>query len=254
MSLLVAGIVSHARVDTRLAQLHVARAEVAAAGDGAIQLMLVELVAGRVTRRGGVLTVPDRFRLGALEVAVEAVPTAGLVDLNSASAEILRALFGLAAGLDAAQAQTIADNVLQWRSTAPRAGAGAGMSRFNAVEDLLRVDGVNRSLLDAVRDYVAAGVSAQAGTSWPLAPDAVLAVMQQADPQRAASILQTRRQVEQAATGPTTTRGAFRVDARVTYGDQVWLRRRWVAMASASGEDPLPWQVLRTETPRVLRQ
>ena len=57
-----------------------------------------------------------------------------------------------------------------------------------------------------------------------------------------------------AATGPTTTRGAFRVDARVTYGDQVWLRRRWVAMASASGEDPLPWQVLRTETPRVLRQ
>ena len=42
MSLLVAGIVSHARVDTQMAQLHVARAKAVAAGDGAIQLMLAE--------------------------------------------------------------------------------------------------------------------------------------------------------------------------------------------------------------------
>ena len=42
MSLLVAGIVSHARVDTQMAQLHIARAKAVAAGDGAIQLMLGE--------------------------------------------------------------------------------------------------------------------------------------------------------------------------------------------------------------------
>ena len=53
MSLLVAGIVSHARVDTQMAQLHVARAKAAAAGDGAIQLMMADLVTGALTQGGG---------------------------------------------------------------------------------------------------------------------------------------------------------------------------------------------------------
>ena len=42
MSILVAGIVAQASVDTRMAQVHVARAKTAAAGDGAIMLMMSE--------------------------------------------------------------------------------------------------------------------------------------------------------------------------------------------------------------------
>ena len=52
MSLLVAGIVSQARVDTHMAQLHVARAKVVAAGDGAIRLRLAELLTARGSPAG----------------------------------------------------------------------------------------------------------------------------------------------------------------------------------------------------------
>ena len=52
MSLLVAGIVSHARVDTQMAQLHIAKAKAVAAGDGAIQLMLGERLFNQDASRG----------------------------------------------------------------------------------------------------------------------------------------------------------------------------------------------------------
>ena len=42
MALIVSGIVSEAKVDTRMAQLHYFRAQAAAAGDGAINLALAE--------------------------------------------------------------------------------------------------------------------------------------------------------------------------------------------------------------------
>ena len=57
MSLLVAGIISHVRVDTRMTQLHVARAHAASAGDGAIQLMLAGLVSRRRDEADGFLPV-----------------------------------------------------------------------------------------------------------------------------------------------------------------------------------------------------
>ncbi len=44
MALLVSGIVSEARIDTRLAQLHYFKAQAAAAGDGAINLALAEQI------------------------------------------------------------------------------------------------------------------------------------------------------------------------------------------------------------------
>ena len=51
MSLLVAGIVGHARVDLQLAQVHVARAKAVAAGDGAIRLALADHSIGREADR-----------------------------------------------------------------------------------------------------------------------------------------------------------------------------------------------------------
>lgn len=254
MSLLVAGIVSHARVDTQMAQLHVARAKAAAAGDGAIHLMMADVVAGEVTVSAG-QGLPTRvYRIGDLEVVVDLVPTAGLVDLNSASAKILAALFVLAAQLDAAEAQTVANNVIKWRSSKTVIG---GRVRFATLEDLLRVDGIGRTLLDAVRDYVVAGAPTQRGIDWSLAPEMVWAVMQKADPQRAGAVLRSRdgaagsgeegnRKISSSFAG-----GSYRLDAVVHYGDKAWLRRRWVLMATVRSS-LLPWRMVRTEAPRVV--
>jgi len=254
MSLLVAGIVSHARVDTQMAQLHAARAKAAAAGDGAIQLMMADVVTGEVTVSAGQGLPTRAYRIGDLEVVVDLVPTAGLVDLNGASAKILAALFVLAAQLDVAQAQTVANNVIKWRS--PKAVTG-GRVRFATVEDLLRVDGVGRTLLDAVRDYVVAGAPTQRGTDWSLAPEMVWAVMQKTDPQKADAALRSRDRAAGSGeegkrkAGSSFAGDSYRLDAVVHYGDKAWLRRRWVSIATVRSS-LLPWRMVRTEAPRVV--
>jgi len=271
MSLLVSGIVSHARVDTRMAQLHVARAKAAAAGDGAIQLLLAEMVSGRLGTAAGGGLVGSSYRVGELEVTVRLQPAAGLIDLNHSSVAVLAALFEMAAGMEPGEAKNVAENVVKWRSSkAAVPGRGrkkpkkiTGPTRtFAAIEDLLRVDGVSRGLLDAVRDYVTAGMPAQRGTDWRLSPDPVLAVLERVNPQQLQSVLQKRERTiagrSAAAAGgpgrPSFSVGTYRVDALVRYGDQRWLRRRWLSTGAGAKESMLPWEMVRTEPPRVVQQ
>ncbi len=251
MSLLVAGIVAQARVDTHMAQLHVARAKAVAAGDGAIQLMMVDLMTARA--EGGELPAGN-YRLGDIEVRVVLVPSSGLVDLNSAPVEVLAALFGLAGGLGAEDAQWLAQSVVESRSP----GLDQGGIKYDAIEDLLRLPGASRALLDAVRDFIVVSAAGQGATDWSLAPDALLQVLAKADPAQADSVRSRRGSA--AASYPRAAGGqgagtanAYRADAIVRYGDTLWLRRRWVALG-ASPATALPWYTTRTEPPRVLAQ
>jgi len=243
MSLLVAGIVSQARVDTQMAQVHVARAKAAAAGDGAIQLMMVDLM----TRQRGAGEFPvGRYRLGEVEVTVSMLPAAGLIDINRAQPEVLFALFSLAGGLPEEQARLLAGTVVQSRT------AGAAGRQMDAVEDLLRVPGASRTLLDSVRDFIVVGESGQGGTNWSLAPDEILDVLARSNPAQADAV--RARRSSPGAGGQTAGRsGAYRADAIVRYGDKTWLRRRWVSIETSSST-ALPWRYTRTEPPRVLME
>ena len=250
MSLLVAGIVSQARVDTHMAQLHVARAKVVAAGDGAIRLRLAELLTARGSPAGeGSDAGGGYYRLGEDEVRVTLVPVAGLIDINSATPEVLLGLF-LQAGVEQDEAQALAENVLQSRSPAAAPGAPGGSGRLEAMEDLLRVPGMSRSLLDAVRDFIVVGTPAQGGMNWSVAPDEVLAVLDRVDETRAAGV--RARQGATAGNAVPVLARAYRADAVLRYGGRNWLRRQWIEMSAASGGE-LPWSVVRTEPPRVLR-
>ena len=256
MALLVSGIVATGRTDTHMAQLHVARAKAAAAGDGAIQLMMAEWVAGRVEASLEDGLPNRRFRLGELEAEVTLVPAAGLVDLNSASGEVLAGLFSLAAGLDAGEAQTVADNVVKWRSSKSGSrGRSQGFLAFAAIEDLLRVDGVTRTLLDAVRDYVVAGLVTRGGDA-SLSPELVLEVLALSNPKKAEALRRKRALAGQPRSGGRAVNsgvgsGPFRADARIRYGDRTWLRRRWLDAGSDAGS-MLSWRSVRTEPARVL--
>lgn len=256
MSLLVSGIVATSRTDTHMAQLHVARAKAAAVGDGAIQLMMAEWVAGRIETPIEEGLPNRRFRLGELDAEVTLVPAAGLVDLNSASGEVLAALFTLAAGLDAGEAQTVADNVVKWRSSKTGSrGRSQGFLAFTAIEDLLRVDGVSRTLLDAVRDYVVAGLVTRGGDA-SLSPELVLEVLALSNPKKAEALRRKRALAGPSRPGSRAVKGGigsgpFRADARIRYGDRTWLRRRWLDAGSDAGS-MLSWRSLRNEPPRVI--
>jgi general secretion pathway protein K len=257
MSLLVAGIVAQARVDTQMAQTHVARAKAMAAGDGAIQLMMVDAMTGKREKNEPLV---GNYRLGNIEATVTLVPAAGLIDINGAPVEVLFALFVLAGGLEEEAARSLAENMVQSRSP----GEGQRGLKLAAIEDLLRVPGSSRTLLDSVRDFIVVSESGKGGTNWAQAPDALLAILTKADPAKADAVMsrrgsaaanfprapgsQSRNSSKSAA--PT---GTFRADAIVRYGDKLWLRRRWISIESSPLTE-LPWHVTRTEPPRVLME
>ena len=188
MSLLVAGIVAQARVDTQMAQTHVARAKAIAAGDGAIALMMVDTMTGKVDKNQPLV---GNYRLGDIEVTVALLPATGLIDLNGASAEVLYALFLFAGGLREEEARLLAENMVQSR-TARQGRQGA--VKLAAIEDFLRVPGSSRTLLDSVRDFIVVSESGRGGTDWSQAPEALLGILSKVDPAKADAAMARRGQ------------------------------------------------------------
>ena len=243
MSLLVSGIVFQARVDTRMAQLHVARAR--AAGDGAIQLMLADLMAGTVARQEDSAAMSASYTLGDRQVRVELVPAAGLIDPTTAPPNVLLALFRQGAGLDEGEAQLLADNVVKLRS-----GPSVGRPRIqlSAIEDILRVEGISRTMLDATRDLLAIGGGGRRGVGAGLmaATPAVQEVLEAAGFGQG-SVGRSARRAGLNRVGD----GNFRIDALVQFDKQVLLRRRGGRLGTA-GSDGLPWKFSRTEPVRAI--
>jgi hypothetical protein len=258
MSLLVAGIVFQARVDTQMAQLHVAKAKATATGDGAIQLMVAALHSGELGRAEGRGSLRTDFEFGGERIAVQLVPVSGLVDLKQAPKKVLSQLFFIPGEVDEKAAQLTADSVIKWRNqSSSRARVGGKVARFSALEDLLRVEGVTRTHLDRLKDVVYVGKGGSTSPDLKSAPDALLKLTADNN-QQAASILATR---ETQAAGGDRLRGStnkkltagniYRVDAVVSQGGLNWLRRRFVSMAPANS-GRLPWRYFRTEPARVV--
>ena len=254
MSLLVMGIVSSAQTDVRMAQLHVAKAKAVAAGDGAIQLMLAASWQEK-PQAGQPATLQTLVILvGGTNVQVELVPVAGLVSLNAAPPEVLEQLFASAGAQDA---KSLAGGVVKWRSKSAYGMAASGRAtRFNAIEDILVIEGVGRTLFDATRDMITTQGSREIDTN--AAPEAVKAAL--GGMEAASSVAEPepntgkgRKRARKAARQKMLLEGgnAFRVDAYVTVGDQTWLRRRWVKM-EATAPGGLPWKFHRTEAVRVV--
>jgi type II secretory pathway component PulK len=251
MSLLVAGIVSHARVDTQMAQLHVARAKAVAAGDGAIQLMLAERLLKQGPAADEQSLLSGVYELGSLEVLVMLFPVAALINVNEAPQAVLAALFLIGAQAAQGEANFLAENVVKWRGK---------NSKFREIEDLLRVSGMSRTIFEAVRSFVAASDTGGAVTDWEASPAELLQLADQISPGELNGLARRREMLAGSNAGgqrdgrgqgnALSLSGAYRADALVKYGDQTWLRRRWISVGAGVGS-VLPWQTVRTEPPRV---
>ncbi|MFT5709815.1 MAG: general secretion pathway protein K [Halioglobus sp.] len=257
MSLLVAGIVSQAKVDTRMAQGHVARAHAVAAGDGAIQLMLAALQSKQIKGYRGRGVPQLDFEVGEQDVNVSLVPVAGLIDLNGASRELLVELFAGSGTESAEDAQILAENVMKWRDQI--SASTRQKQKFNSLQDLLRVEGVGRTLFENIRDSVAVAAVASRGVDWMSAPESVLRVLNGGKDDVVTSVLSSREgsfspsnSIPRGLNARFQIAGSgndYRVDALVTVGDKQWLRRRWVSVET-QGEGLLPWRFTGTEPVR----
>lgn len=287
MSLLVAGIVMQARLDIKLTQIHAARAQVEAAADGAIQLALADFMLHEqednltpTVMHGG------EYTLGRHTVMVNFTPLAGLIDINQAPEGLLLLLFSGAEYLEEDAARDLAFNVVEWRSGGTPDGAGMEQSvasgatgeggvgfsdefnangvrqaRFESIEDLLLVPGIDRRVYETVRDSVYVSQAGLAGVDWASAPVEVLRALGGMDEAAARELVDSRNsEAGDWVSAPEQVDlsyqeegelSAYRVDALVEYGEFVYSRRRWVDRANP-GADGLPWSFIRTEAVRVM--
>ncbi|MEE4110032.1 MAG: hypothetical protein V2I24_11820 [Halieaceae bacterium] len=250
MSLLVAGIVLSARTDVRLAQVHYARAQVAAAGDGAINLFLADLLDARSRGgrepggRGGISQ--RRYRVGDDMVSVLAVPGSAFFDVSGASAEELARVAEASGAVAAGGGTAVARAVVQYRDGSDdRRSYG----RLESPEDLLGVAGINRSMLDALRDYIAVGGGRGRGAAAG-DPGQSLRLLRSVAPAARARDNDLNASLAGDAASRVQSSGFYRVDALVRRGQDVWLRRRWIDLGR--GGAGLPWSSSRIEPVRIV--
>ena len=263
MSLLVGSIVMQARVDAKLSGLHLTTARVEAAGDGAIQLALTNLL---VLERDGEFSGRSAHygthSLGKLEAGVVLTPLSGLIDLNMASEGLLSALFSSVEGMDESAVYELVTSVVKWRSAAPQDLGDSPGGRFEVPEDLLMVEGVDRDIFEVVRDSLYVASQGRAGVDWVSAPASVLQALGEADEKTAMELVASRLTQKVEYLEPPVGMDlsyqqavqsySYRADALMVVDNTVYLRRRWVDRAQV-GADGLPWVFFRTEAVRVAR-
>ncbi len=276
LALLAAGISYQARVDIKLAQLQRERAESIAAADGAIQMALLERqLAQQQMLEDQPRNFTATYRLGSHNVEVMATPLDGLISVNVAPPELLALLFAGVGGMAPEAANLLAQSVVEWRTPrtynpgAIQANTGVvwpsgyqpRYGRLRILEDLLLIPGMNRAVMDRIRDAVYVAPQEATGVNWSTAPASVLQAIVGGDAALAQQIVQSRgEQGADLGLPPADLSGEFllatsstlyRMDAVVRVGGKKYLRRRW-ADTSASGQDGLPWSFFRSEPVRVL--
>ena len=249
LALIVVGLVHNVRQEARVLSTQRALAVAGGVGDAAVQLALRQLAVLEAppTR---MLTWPVTYRQTA--VAVRVMPLNGLIDLNAAGASLLAALYEVAGGLPRNEAQSLAARTLAWRA----GSASVRAERFEAVEDLLRVPGVDLELYARLAPLVAADNGGSSGGVNALAaPLEGLQVLAGGRPGIAVRIA-AARDAGDAGIDTTDLPAAFlesgavqryRIDARVPLPDGGWLH---VAHHVHLGTEPqarLPWRTFHTE-------
>ena len=239
--------------------------------DGAIHLALFELLReGRSTDR--ILT--GSYRVDDRSVSVTSVPANGFININAADESLLELLFRHGADLAPDVARQLAERVLDWRDpdgvARPEGAedddyAAAGVpfrtrgGRFDSIDDLMQVLGLDFSVFDRIRHLVVAG-GAEARVNPMAAPAGVLLVLAAGDAATARAVEAGRESLGLATdlTGlsrnhlGTGASRVLRMEARVALPDgRNLVRAQWISLDG--GVDRLPWLTLAAEPARFGR-
>lgn len=249
LSILVTGFSRLARDELGLVSSMRQGVVAQAAGDAAIALALQELAA-RAVPVSRTLRANIAYRGQLMSVSV--MPLNGLVDINSAAVPLLSRLYEVAGGLPVDTAQALAQATVDVRS---KVGPTNRPDRFEAVEELLRVPGMDYDLYARLSPLLTVYVRAGGRVNPMAAPPEVLTVLANGDASVASRVVQER---ESGAEGIDTTEmdpsytsvspvRRYRVEARVPLADGVQMRVARVVDLGFSSRDGLPWRTLYSE-------
>lgn len=249
LSILVTGMVQAHRDEIRLVSSARQTVQGSALGSAAIQLVLQQISARTepVTRLSRI-----EVSYGGLAIAVEVMPLNGLIDLNRAPEPLLVALFTVAGQLAPDQAATLAKAVVAARTPGPLTQRGP---RFEAIEDLLQLPGVDFGLYARLSPLVTTDAMGGGRVNPLAAPQGVLQVLSEGDAARAGRIAANR---DGAGPGvdtsdlpaqwiePVATK-RFRLVAQVPLPDGRRLLSSRMVETGRVAPDGVPWRIFQAE-------
>lgn len=248
LSIIVMGVTRSVREEAKVMSLSRQALDGEAVGDAAIQLVLQELVAS--SERPARLVQVDVVYRGT-PVNVRVMPLNGLIDINGASLPLLTSLFAIGGGAPPEVAADLARATLEARTNADSTGKA---ERFEAIEDLLRVPGVDFSLYARLSPLITADLRGGGRVNPLAAPPGVLAVLSGGDIGVASRIAADRDAgavgVDTSALQADFVDGAvvprFRIEARVPLaGGAALLFARSVDL-NARPREGMPWHTFQT--------
>ena len=248
LSLMLTGMTASVRQEVKAASSVRQFVEGRAQAEAAIAIVLQQMAAQPAAiTQSTVVAVAYR---GA-NVQVQVMPMNGLIDVKSASPELLQALFVVAGGMPPGPAAAAAQAVLQWRTRPGSTGQPLGLE---VPEDLMLVPGFPYDVYARIAPLIGAGQSSS-GTVNPLsAPEGVLLVLAKGNAATAARIAAARSagqigidltQLEASFIGGATSR-ASRLTASVPLPDGASMRFAHSITFQASAQSELPWRILQS--------
>ncbi len=244
MSLLVAGIVSHARVDLKLAQIHAAQSVAVAAGDGAMLLFLADLISEEESDGQFILEPSVTYQVGLKKVVLKALPSEALLNLRTVSVDVLQTLL-IKQGIDAPEAETVSEDIGSWRSDLKSAGRRDSVLR--TLEDILLAPGVDRRIYDAFRDHIYVGPDTQIRGDAPsvFMPRFIKDILIEAN-----SFTEEELNITPLDNVLLSSSRSLRVDAIIEHSGNKWLRRQWIKRGARAGS-AIRWKSWRVEPARI---
>ena len=247
LSLMVTGVSGVVRQEVKMVGLAKDRVSAQAVGDAAIALTLQQLVVQKVAIQQWTDTI---VTYQGIEMGVSVMPLNGLININGASLPLMAALFSIGGGLPEGPAQELAIAVLDRRERT--AVDGRRPERFEAIEDLMQVPGIDFDLYARLAPLITASTSGSGGSAVnPMAaPPEVLRILAHGDESVAQRIAAARASgdagVDTSGLDPSLARAGgtqrrYRVIARVPMADgRTFLVDRSVYFGSRT-RDGLPW-------------
>ena len=247
LSLMVVGVSGVVRQETRMVAVAKDKVMAQAVGDAGVVLVLQQLAAqNQVVQQ----TTETSVNFNGVEIPVSVMPLNGLININGASLPLLTALMTIGGGLPESAAQEVAIALLDRRERSSLEGRRP--EKFEAIEDLMQVPGIDYDLYARLAPLITASNSGTGGQAVnPMAaPPEVLVILANGDAGAADKIAAERASgqpgvdmsgLNSSLSRPGTTQRRYRVTARVPMADgRTFLVDRSVYFGSRT-RDGLPW-------------
>lgn len=266
LMILVAALSYGAKTQTRLVQSQLQEARAQALGEGATTVAIKALVQSRKEGREPPVAFHMEITIADQPIQVSIYPANGFINLNTASEDLLLALFTIGADLPENEASILVQRLLDWRDAdhipRPLGAEDADLLASGHIaardenllvpEDLRQVLGVSGDIFDRISDLVTTLGSGSAGVNPLGAPKGVLRILTRGDEGLVQSILaaqasgQTDLSADWNLTDVDTSKSnIFLIEAIIDQGNGRQARyRRWVDIGQQA-PNGLPWRTLR---------